>query len=393
MNSKEPAYQYYAFISYSSKDTRWGRKLQRKLEGYRIPSTLRSEHRWERKPIRPVFFAPTDIQPGELTEELRKRLRESKHLIVICSPNSARSEWVGKEIAYFHSLGRTKNIHFFIIDGVPHSGNPDTECFNPVINELEIPEILGANINEKVSWMAWLNKERAYIQLITKLLGIEFDALWQRHKRWMVQKVSCLLLCIITVLVTILGVWKTNQPVDVKVMLREASVPNTSLPPLTNARVLMIYDNDTITKRTASVNDDLWFNRLPASMIGKEVRINIIDSLGLYCKVDTVLHISKEFTIGIRRDPKKYGYVKFRLLDAQTYQPIENCEVEIEGQSAISDSNGNILITIPLERQRTEYEIHSSVLLEDNTCLGEFDADGFIVFVKSWQKKSGSQEL
>ena len=157
----ELQYKYFAFISYNSHDTAWGKKLQHKLEGYRMPATLCSEHGWERKPIKPVFFAPTDIQPGDLTAELQERLRASRNLIVICSPHSAKSEWVGKEIAFFHSLGRTENIHFFIVDGVPHSGNPDTECFNPVVDTLGLPEILGANIHEKIYRWPWLNRERA----------------------------------------------------------------------------------------------------------------------------------------------------------------------------------------------------------------------------------------
>ena len=101
-------FKYFAFISYNSHDTAWGKKLQRKLEGYRMPATLCSKHGWERKPINPVFFAPSDIQPGILTEELKDRLRTSKHLIVICSPHSAQSEGVGKEIEFFYSLGRTE---------------------------------------------------------------------------------------------------------------------------------------------------------------------------------------------------------------------------------------------------------------------------------------------
>jgi hypothetical protein len=93
--------KYFAFISYNSKDIAWGRKLQRKLEHYRMPATLCSEKGWERTPIRPVFFAPTDIQPGGLTKELQDRLHASRNLVVICSPNSAKSEWVGREIAFF----------------------------------------------------------------------------------------------------------------------------------------------------------------------------------------------------------------------------------------------------------------------------------------------------
>lgn len=110
-------FKYFAFISYSSKDTVWGKKLQKKLEDYRMPATLCREHGWDRKPIKPVFFAPADIQPCGLTEELQERLKASRHLIVICLSNSARSEWVGKEIEYFHSLERTKNVQFFIVDG------------------------------------------------------------------------------------------------------------------------------------------------------------------------------------------------------------------------------------------------------------------------------------
>ena len=65
----EHQFKYFAFISYSSKDTEWGKKIQKKLEHYRMPATLCSEHGWERTPIKPVFFAPTDIQPGGLTEQ------------------------------------------------------------------------------------------------------------------------------------------------------------------------------------------------------------------------------------------------------------------------------------------------------------------------------------
>ncbi len=88
----EKQYKYYAFISYSSHDTAWGKRLQRKLEGYRMPVTLCSEHGWERKQLKPVFFAPTNIQPGGLSEELQERLKASRHLIAICSPHSAQSE-------------------------------------------------------------------------------------------------------------------------------------------------------------------------------------------------------------------------------------------------------------------------------------------------------------
>lgn len=79
----------FAFISYSSQDQAWGKRLQRTLERYRMPATLRGERGWKRRPMDPVFFAPTDIQSGGLTAELQERLRASRNLIVLCSPRSA----------------------------------------------------------------------------------------------------------------------------------------------------------------------------------------------------------------------------------------------------------------------------------------------------------------
>lgn len=95
-------FKYFGFISYSSNDIKWGKRLQKKLEHYKMPATICSEKGWQRNPMNPIFFAPTDIQPGDLTEELKKRLKESKNLIVICSPSSATSVWVAREIKFFH---------------------------------------------------------------------------------------------------------------------------------------------------------------------------------------------------------------------------------------------------------------------------------------------------
>ena len=255
----EQEYKYYAFISYNKKDTEWGKRVQRKLEHYRMPATMCSEKGWKRKPINPVFFAPTDIQPGGLTEELQERLRASRNLIVICSPNSAQSEWVGKEIEYFHSLGRTENIHFFIVDGSPNSGNPDTECFNPVIKKLDLPEILGANVNEKIYRWPWLNKDRAYVQLVSKLLGVEFDTIWKRHKRLLIRRAIAWTLGAILVVGAIVGVWLANQPFDAKVGLNEVSTSNQQLPPLKDAIVSITLDNETKTDTITTMDSHALF--------------------------------------------------------------------------------------------------------------------------------------
>ena len=64
-------FKYFAFISFSSRDTEWGKRLQKKLEHFRLPTAIRKKYGFGRYPFKPVFFAPTDIQPGGLTEELQ----------------------------------------------------------------------------------------------------------------------------------------------------------------------------------------------------------------------------------------------------------------------------------------------------------------------------------
>ena len=364
MKSQEQ-YKYFAFISYNSKDTSWGKKLQRKLEGYRMPATLCSEHGWERKPIKPVFFAPTDIQPGGLTAELQERLKASKNLVVICSPNSAKSEWVGKEIEFFHSLGRTKDIHFFIVDGIPHSGNPDTECFNPIVDTLGLPEILGANIHEKVFRSPWLNRERAYVQLITKLLDVEFDSIWQRHRRMLRQKIVAWIVGIVVVLAALVSIWLSNQPFDVSVSLNEITVHNDNLPPLKDAVVTMELENETKTDTIQSLDAKAIFANIPHKALGKNIHLTV--ECHNWLSVDTSFILTKEVVVNMSRNPHPYGDVGFRLWSIDKEQGVANIQVSLAGMTATSDAEGYVKMFIPLERQSNQYRVECLLPLESDT--------------------------
>lgn len=375
---KQKEFKYYAFISYNSKDTEWGKKVQKKLEHYRMPATLCSEHGWERTPIKPVFFAPTDIQPGGLSEELQERLKASRNLIVICSPNSAKSEWVGKEIKFFHELGRTKQIHFFIVDGIPHSGNPDTECFNPIVDTLGLPEILGANIHEKIYRWPWMNKERAYVQLISKMLGVEFDEIWQRHKRLLIQNLIIWAIGVVAVLAALIGIWVTNQPVDVEMRLNEASVQNQNLPPLENAVVTMTLDNETKSDTIPSLDATSVFTNIPHRFINQEVRVTV--ACQNFLPVDTVVVLTEHTLINIYRDATVYGNIHFRFWNPDKDQTAPNTEVIIDGHTAQSDANGYVTMTIPLAEQKVAYPISSSVSLVDNVITLPCGPDDAIVF-------------
>lgn len=358
-------FKFFAFISYNSKDIEWGKRLQRKLEHYRMPATMCNERGWKRTPIRPVFFAPTDIQPGGLNEELKERLRASSNLIVVCSPNSAQSEWVGKEIEYFHSLGRTDRIHFFIVDGVPHSGDPATECFNPVIDTLGIPEILGANIHEKNYRWPWLNKERAYVQLVSKLLGVEFDSIWQRHKRRLVRHAIGWTLGVIAVIAALTWVWVSNQPFNTQVTLNEASVHNDQLPPLTDAVMTLTIDNETKYDTINGLDAVARFTNIPHKFLNKEAHLTL--NAPNFLPVDTTVTLTRDMVLDIRRDPAVYGNVRFMLWNPSNESVIPNTRVMVDGHEAASDADGIVSLSIPLESQKGFYIVKAPFALVNDT--------------------------
>ena len=168
--------QYYAFISYKRDDQKWAEWLQEKLEHYKLPTNLNGRSDLP-KEIRPVFRDKSELAAGVLADEIQKALDNSKYLIVICSPHSAKSEWVNKEVQAFIESGRTDKIIPFIIDGTPNSGKDETECFPKAIRELPAEdELLGVNINE-------MGRDAAAVKVVAQMFGLRFDDLWQRHER------------------------------------------------------------------------------------------------------------------------------------------------------------------------------------------------------------------
>ena len=361
----EQTFKYFAFISYNSKDAKWARKLQKKLEHYRMPTTICTENGWESNhPLRPIFFAETDIQPGPLDAELEQRLEASRYLIVICSPNSAKSKWVGKEIEHFIQIGRAENIQFFIVDGIPHSGDPNTECLNPVLDKFDLPEILGANIHEKVSRFPWINKERAFVQLISKLLGVEFDSIWDRHRRMMITKAITWVVGVVVVLTALLMTYLNYKPIDVNCSIAE-QLKVDALPPLKDAVVTLYLDNEIKTDTIAATDAPIVFTNIPHKYLGKETRVTV--SCHEFQPIDTVVALSTDMVLNIKRDEGQYGNVKFILFDENTAEGVENATLTIAGQTVQSGKDGQVSLFVPLAEQQVAYAIASKLSLEIDT--------------------------
>ena len=268
---------------------------------------------------------------------------------------------MGREIEYFHSLGRAKNIYFFIVDGAPFDANPKRRCYNPIVEKLGLSDVLGVNVNEKVSKWPWVNRERAYIQLITKLLGIEFDSLWKRHKRLMIQRIITFVFMFILVLSALTYTWIHNKPTEVEVRLKEITPHNENLPQIEDAVVSMTLNNETKNDTVHSLSDRAVFVNIPKKMLGQKIRIHL--SCGeYYHDVDTTLVLQKSMMVNVSRKKDLYGHLRFRIYDDSS--SVSGVKVTIEGYSAISDKDGYIDIQIPIEKQKKEYNVKSSVHLQ-----------------------------
>ncbi|MDR3265031.1 MAG: toll/interleukin-1 receptor domain-containing protein [Synergistaceae bacterium] len=202
-------YEFHAFISYKhgGEDEKWTRWLQRKLESYRIPvadlpGDEKSGNAFPRR-LR-VFRDKSDLgSHAKLERGLSENLDASRYLIVVCSRRSAESPYVDAEVCHFVEMGREGNVIPFVIEEpglnslpYPPSLPPGTPCV-----DLSVPLEGSAP-----------DREEAFIHLLSRLLRVDRENLWQAHLRASMRQTACRLsLAAITLtLLTTLVLWAVS---------------------------------------------------------------------------------------------------------------------------------------------------------------------------------------
>lgn len=377
------SFKYYAFISYCHEDKKWAKWLQFKLEHYKLPSGFDGRTDIP-KAIRPVFVDDSELTTGDIPEQILDALKNSRYLIVICSPRSAKSEWVNKETEAFIKMGRKDKIIPFIIEGTAYTNDSYTECYPKVIldlpseQKLDLPSerrILGADINRGVYRWHWLNKEHACAQVVSKLLGVGFDDVWRRHKRLMIRNAFFWIIGALMVIAVMYGIWKNNQSFDAEVRLKEVSVFNENLPPLENAIVTMMLDNETKIDTVFSLDSSCVFSNIPHRYLNREVHFEIVCKD--YLDIDTVLVLKKTTVLNIQRNPSIYGNVRFWLC-SNTGEFAANVPVYVDGIETTSGNDGRVEVFIPLEQQKQVYKVLASIPLTVDTIIMPLAENAFV---------------
>lgn len=98
-----------------------------------------------------------------------------------------------------------------------------------------------------------------------------------------------------------------------------------------------------------------------------------------FLNVDTVVTLQESMTIPIRRDVSVYGNINFRLWNPYTEKTVSDCQVEIQGQKTVSDSEGRVSLFVPLSLQQPVYKVSAAVPLEDSLLYMPCGADDVIL--------------
>ncbi len=193
--------KYWAFISYSHRDEAVAQWLQKRLETYRLPRALVGRVTAQGpvpRQARPVFRDRDDLHAGaDLRVEVQAALTASRWLVVVCSPEAARSLWVEREIVEFKRLHGEGRVLALIASGEPFAsrqpGREAEECFpNALRHALDAEgeprgpeqEPIAADLRVQAD-----GSKRAPLKLLAGMVGVGFDELVRRDAarrlRWL----------------------------------------------------------------------------------------------------------------------------------------------------------------------------------------------------------------
>ena len=236
-------YHYEAFISYRHRDVdrKVARRLQRRLEGYRIPqhiATERSERRLGK------LFRDQDELPttSSLSAEIEDALLHSRRLIVVCSPESRASAWVQREVEMFAALHGRRSILLAIAEG------GSDECFPPLLlQRVEVAEDGTRTLVDEEPLAADFRdmRHKAFssesMRVAAALIGCGYDDLRQRQRQRAL-RLAGLAAAIVSVASIVFGGYSLHQEAHIKHEYERAQIHESEMLAVEAERLLQRGD-------------------------------------------------------------------------------------------------------------------------------------------------------
>ena len=172
--------RYRAFISYSHGDERWARWLQRALEKYKLPKSLRAAHPHIPASLFPIFRDRDELASStDLSESIQRAMADSDAMILVCSPESAKSHWVNEEIRRFRETRGDDRIFCLMVSGSPKVGAADC-AFPPALLRSDEGKMAREPLAADVS-PGGDGKRNAMLKIAAGLLDVGIDELKRRY--------------------------------------------------------------------------------------------------------------------------------------------------------------------------------------------------------------------
>lgn len=223
-------YAYEAFISYRHlpHDHQVAVRLQRSLEGFRIPKALRKDPTKKRLG---KLFRDEDELPiaSSLPNQIDEALRRSSILIVISSPQMRESQWVQREIETFAAYHGRSRIRIALIEGEPDESFPELLLTKTVVgadgslSEVE-EEPLAADFRD----LSRKHFDTERLRLVASILGCGYDDLRQRMRARR-QRVALAAAAVVSAVSVSFGSFALWQRAQIRENLRLAQINESEL--------------------------------------------------------------------------------------------------------------------------------------------------------------------
>jgi uncharacterized protein YjbI with pentapeptide repeats len=159
LGAMKPIEFYSCFISYSTKDEDFAKRLHGRMREHNLR----------------VWFANEDLKGGhKLHQQIDEAIRVYDKFIIVLSPESLRSKWVMNEVRRTRKAELANNQRkFFPIALLPYNELKDWECIDPETGTDLAAEIREYYIPDFRNWKNHDSFEKAFAQLLEGLKAVD----------------------------------------------------------------------------------------------------------------------------------------------------------------------------------------------------------------------------
>ena len=228
-------YTHWVAILTSTRDSKWASWLKQRLLGYQVPAHLAGKPSADGEvPVRIDkihVVEVSDEEGAELPGTTIDLLRQSRYLVVICSPETAKSKKAERLVAEFKRGDREHRVQCLIVDGEPFASSrlePDAEECLPTTIKYEVDK--NGNLTDTPSspYAADVRQHRdgrrnSFLRIFAGILRVEYEDLreWD-HSEMQRKNFHIMIAC--SLLIVLLGI--TSLYLLVRVTQAELSAGN-----------------------------------------------------------------------------------------------------------------------------------------------------------------------